>query len=567
MSAAIRKFSALALASLVAAGLHCIALQTTGGTGDETVIGMVVHEDGSPAGATEVTVRPYDFDPASGAKPPDYGADTTDSEGRYAITLTSPKMKRYALQAVNLSRRTRTFIWDIDVSSSGGSTTTATAILHHTGSIKVILPDSSMNKNGYVFIPGTTFHARVENGYGIMDSIPAETISQVYYNTTDAVTGPQRMASNIDVKQGIPAIVASSGSAHAAKLVLNTTSGGADVAGNVYGFPLLIRLSAANFIFNNARPDGSDLCFTKFDNTPLPFEIEQWDAEARRAEIWVKADTMYGNDSSHFVVMYWGEPASVIPRSAKKVFDTMNGFRGVWHLAEEAPGIGAPGLYKDATGRNNGDDFISATDRSGIIGNGHAFDGNDDFIPVNGPVTNFLKGDITIALWVTIHDSGGTILSKLDTSLKWNTGQSSYYFGDGTDAHIAPPGVNGGRPSNGTRPSFVGFSDDYAIAAQPVTPGQWHYLVYTWKWNGDSTGIPRYFIDGMEVPLSRDSLTIRSGENAGAFVRIGQPNNNESIAFFTGLMDELEISAVARSADWIKLSYMNQRQENLLVRY
>ena len=141
----------------------------------------------------------------------------------------------------------------------------------------------------------------------------------------------------------------------------------------------------------------------------------------------------------------------------------------------------------------------------------------------------------------------------------WKMGESSFYFGDGTDTHVSP-GVNGASPS------FVEYTNDYAIAGQSVASDDWQYLVYTWKWNGDSTGTSRYFIDGAEIPLSEDSVTVRIDENSNAMVRIGQPNNNESYSYFKGLMDELEISAVARSADWIKLCYMNQRTGSVLVK-
>jgi hypothetical protein len=565
MSASIRRISAVALASLVFAALRCISLQATGGTGDETVIGRVANEDGTPAGSTLVMVRPCDFDPATGLQPSDYGVDTTDSEGGYAITLASPKAERYTLQAVNLLSRNRTLVSDIDVSAPGETAVIGTAMLHRTGRIKVILSDSSLSGSGHVFIPGTSLFAYMENGVAIIDSVPAQAIHDVSYNEVENVNAPQRLAETVVVKPDISSIVAFSGSAYSAKLTLNTTPGGADVARNVFRIPVLIRLSSDNFNFNEARTDGSDVRLIKSDNTPLPFEIERWDAAARQAEIWVKIDTVYGNDSSHFVVMYWGEPATAIALNHTKVFDTASGFRGVWHLAEEASGVGTKGLYKDATGRNNGDDFVSATDRSGIIGYGQAFDGIDDFIPVNGPVTSFKKADLTISLWVSIHDSGGTILSKLDSTLKWSSGDGSFYFGDGTDAHAT--GVNKTHPSNGARPSFVGYSDSYVISAHPVTPDIWHHLAYTWKWNGDSTGTSRFFIDGIAVPLSMDSLFLRVDENINATLRIGQPNNNESYAYFKGLMDELQISAISRSADWINLSYMNQRTENLLIRY
>jgi len=564
MYSSVRWISAIAIACFAFSALRCSNPQLAGGTGSETVIGKVVNEDGTPARETEVLLHPSQFDPASGKQPSDYGADTTDSAGNFKISLVSPTADRFTLQAVNLRLRTGTLIPDIELSDSREPMVVVNASLHKTGSIKVILSDSSITGNGHVFIPGTTFNAAMANGYAIMDSIPAETIPHVYYNDASAANSPRSLAESVDVKPGIAAIVAFSGSAHASKFFLNTTPGGADVTGNVYGFPLLIRLSADNFTFSEARTDGSDLRLTKSDNTSLPFQIERWDAAARLAEIWVKVDTVHGNDSNRCVVMYWGEPATAIALNSANVFDTGSGFRGVWHLAEELGGVGSKGLYKDATGRNDGDDFISSTDRSGIIGTGHAFDGIDDYILVNSPVTNFKKGDLTISLWVNIHDSGGTIISKLDSTLRWYPGDECFYFGDGTDAHAT--GFNSSRPSNGTRPSFVGHTDSYIIAAKPVPPNSWHHLTYTWKWNGDSTGTSRYFIDGIEVPLSMDSLIIRVGENSGAVIRIGQPNNNESYAFFKGFMDELEISAVARSADWIKLGYMNQRRENRLTR-
>lgn len=540
----------------------CSSLQTTGtgGTGSETVIGCIIHEDGTPAGETVVSLYPEDFDPASKSSLSEYSTDTTDREGRYKITVTSPKSKRFTLQAVNMSQRTRTIIPNISFSSSIESTFVEVKTLHKTGSIKAVIPDSLISGEKYVYIPGTTYYSDVKNGQAIIDSVPAEMIPQVCFKNKNGSGESISLARSVDIEAGTATMITFSGLAYSRNVHLNTTAEGADIKENIIGFPLLIRLSDKNFNFNIARTDGSDVRFTNVNSSPLPFEIERWDATTQHAEIWVKVDTVYGNDSSHFIVMYWGEAATNIALNSAKVFDTTNGYRGVWHLAEEASGIGTKGLYKDATGQNHGDDYISQTDRTGIIGNGHAFDGIDDFIPLNSPVTNLLKGNCTIALWVNIHDSAGTILSKLDTQSGWNAGEASFYMGDGTDRHDSF-GVNG------MQPSFVGYQDDYAIAGQSIAADGWHYLVYTWEWNGDSSGTPRYYIDGEEISLSYNSLTIRIDESNSATVRIGQPNNNESYSYFNGAMDELEISAVVRSADWIKLCYMNQRKVNLLVKY
>jgi hypothetical protein len=50
-------------------------------------------------------------------------------------------------------------------------------------------------------------------------------------------------------------------------------------------------------MFSQAQFGGSDIRFTKADNTFLPYEIERWDSAHSQAEIWVKVDTVFGNDS------------------------------------------------------------------------------------------------------------------------------------------------------------------------------------------------------------------------------------------------------------------------------
>jgi hypothetical protein len=548
------------LVGIFLTALRCTSVQTTGtgGTGSETVIGKIIKQDGTPADQTVVTIYPSDYNPSDTIVLPGMFCDTTGIDGCYRISLSSLSAKKYTLNAVNIKLRTRTIVPDIQISPTGDSTPVAVATLYKTGDITVLLSKQSIDTKGYIYIPGTTYYSTIGNGYATIDSVPQGTIPQICYIDNSLLNTPDTIAHNVKVTSNVTSIVSESGTVYSKRLFLNTTSDGADVSEDVPAFPLLVRLSDSNFDFTLAKPDGSDLRFTKSDKTVLPFEIERWDAAAQRAEIWVKVDTIYGNNNSQFIEMFWGATSAYLTNKNTPVFDTADGFRGVWHLDEETTGVGTLQLYKDATGQFNGDDYISTTDQSGIIGHGHAFDGIDDFIPLNRGVTNLLQGDQTIGVWINIADSGGTILSKLDTLDKWSTGCSSLYFGDGTN-------MQHNTSLNGTRPSFVAYANDYAISGQSIATGTWSHLVYTWKWNGDSTGIARYFINGKEVTLSRDSLILRVVENSSATIRIGQPNNNESYHYFKGSMDELEISSVVRSAAWIKLCYVNQGNDTLFV--
>src|SRR5690606_32079229 len=66
------------------------------------------------------------------------------------------------------------------------------------------------------------------------------------------------------------------------------------------------------------------------DATPLPYQIESWSSGA--AAIWVKVDTIKGNNSTQKIRMHWGNGSAAAESNGAAVFDTANGFRGVWHL-------------------------------------------------------------------------------------------------------------------------------------------------------------------------------------------------------------------------------------------
>ena len=131
------------------------------------------------------------------------------------------------------------------------------------------------------------------------------------------------------------------------QLSLNTTSTGANVSGNVLNFPMLVRLNGDNFNFTQAESNGEDIRFAKSDGSPLEFEIERWDASSNAAEVWVRVDTIYGNNNTQTLTMYWGKGGSLNCSDPEAVFDTTNGFAAVFHLEED--GNTTAGGYKDAT--------------------------------------------------------------------------------------------------------------------------------------------------------------------------------------------------------------------------
>ena len=103
---------------------------------------------------------------------------------------------------------------------------------------------------------------------------------------------------------------------------------------NQINFPTLIRLTSTNYSFAQAIDDGSDIRFASSLGKHLPYQIERWDRGNQLAELWVLADTIKGNNGTQYLTMYWGKAGAVNRSNGAAVFDTANGFAGVWHLGE-----------------------------------------------------------------------------------------------------------------------------------------------------------------------------------------------------------------------------------------
>jgi len=80
-----------------------------------------------------------------------------------------------------------------------------------------------------------------------------------------------------------------------AVFVLNTSVSGANEMNTVTKFPVLVRLTPANFNgFPNAKLGGADIRFANSNGQHLHYQIERWEdiaAYQDTAEIWVLVDT------------------------------------------------------------------------------------------------------------------------------------------------------------------------------------------------------------------------------------------------------------------------------------
>jgi hypothetical protein len=525
--------------------------QLGGGAGGETtnglVTGQLTNNDGLYCAGALVRLFPADYDPVKNSA--DIQTDTTDMLGNYAF-FPVPR-GNYTVLATHEKRGTRAIVHDIRVDNDTFITPART--LSAPGSIKAFLPAGSDDGTGYVFIPGTSYHAfqNTQSEFVLLDSVTAGTVPRLSYSSLTG-SATEIIRYNVPVGSSDTTVVWNPSWNYARVLTLNTSKSGANVPGDVVGFPVLIRLNTNNFEFIQAQAQGLDLRFAKPDNTMLPYEIERWDADLRNAEVWVKIDTVRGNDSTQAILMYWGNVSAAGSSNSTATFDTAAGFQGVWHLGD------VPGdlIYDATVNRFNGDSPDSARPLSaeGAIGGCRTFNGVDDVITMPNTAKGKLnfpqKGKYTVSAWVTAETFDG--LSHVVVS----KGNFQYFLWV-TPIHL-----------NATLWEFAEYQNGtgWDLSVQKANARQW--VLLTGVRDGATQ---RLYVNG--EPL--DSLIgfpYSSARNDGSDIQLGRFHERmaswgdiEGYCPFKGKIDEVRVSNVARNASWIRLCYMNQKTDDKLI--
>ncbi len=386
--------------------------------------------------------------------------------------------------------------------------------------------------------------------------------------------------------------------AHNKVITLNTTAsgGGANVAGTVTNFPVLVRLTAGNSdVFTGASTGGLDIRFTASNGTtPLKFQRERWDAVNQLAEFWVLVPSVAGNASTTFN-MYWGKGGSPDSSNAPAVFDTANAFRGVWHLGKGTPGS-ATVLDSDATLDANHLTWIngSAPTENPAVVRGEI--GSADSLPniANGTTSNFLAAStnnsfilgsangMTLSAWVKRTGKGGgtptnPVSSDEGIAMRFrftNAANNGRLWGlEYTPNTKGSPTSNAGTGNYNTHGN--GYSFHYATDGSATTAnetflcsgivdsGNWDHLVATE--NGTSEA---FWVNGVRVATDAQTTTnldipntIGAGGAGNAAFTIGKLDSADNTynQTFNGVIDEVTLSRTIRDSNWIKLSYATQK--------
>ena len=290
------------------------------------------------------------------------------------------------------------------------------------------------------------------------------------------------------------------------KITLDTVAAG--VATEVATVPVLLRLSTGNFDFLTAKDDGSDIRFlAEDDKTPLPFQIERFDATNELAFVWVQVPKVAGANATQHIWMYYGNEAAQ-PNALTAVYDAQQW--AVYHLSE------ASGLPQDTTAAGNHITEGKATFvPGGLIGGSAKLAGDGGLVAGNAALQAATA--FTFSAWIKPESANGELLAVGDLKLTLSNGVPVLAVGSAT--------------ARGAEALPLNVWQHVAVSAGAAS------TLYV-------NGKPAGSVPGAFVPA--------------AAVRIG--------GSLVGELDEVQLSTAERSPGWIALQADSQGAASKLVK-
>jgi hypothetical protein len=520
--------------------------------GKGTVTGIVTDPFGKPAARVLVQAFPVDYNPINDIRFDTIQkmVDTTDSLGKF--TIAQLDSGEYNLVAKAQLGGMAALVRDFHIHSKR-TLNLGHPMLHHTGALSILIPDSFPREKGFLALMGTSFRTSVdlrsqETRRVQLDSLPIGRMPPLIYSTQSASAPIQELAREVLIQSDdtLPADAYSAWRYHK-RIFINTRGSGTGNSGTVKDCPILIRLQAGDIDFNLAQASGNDLRFTSKNGTALAYDLEDWNSTYTRATIWVKLDSVLGNDSTQFIRMYWGNAKAISESSGPVVFSKNRGYLGVWHL-NEVPNITKDG-YQDASGNLNhgtGTAMPTYPRIASLSGYAQAFDGMNTSINAGTGPSLHAPSALTLEAWVRVTTFGynANLISKAYTT-------DSVLFYE--------YGLTLGNPSNTIRFTITaaGINRDLNTT-QTLLPNEWYQVAGTYD-----GAFMRVFINGSLT----DSLAF-----TGAISDFGRPllmgRYEYSTAFsLDGILDEVRVLRVAHGKDYFKLTYENLKASSKLIRF
>jgi hypothetical protein len=317
------------------------------------------------------------------------------------------------------------------------------------------------------------------------------------------------------------------------------------VTGDLFAFPILVDITDSD-LASDARSDGYDIIFTDSTNeSKLCHEIENYTSGSGKLTAWIKIPRLSSSVDTT-IYMYYGDSSIGSPtENSPGVWE--NNYLSVWHLTEQ--GDGTTDEYDGSTvndfdGRGgSGTASKTPTRIWGKIDSGQSFDGINDYINFSSMNPQDYD-DFTIEGW---YKSANTSVTD-DGYIFYHT---EGYAGGGPGIVLSitedPGNVN--RLRMNTYNNTGNFDPYYGTSN--ISDQQFHYVVGV-----RDQGRIRIYVDDNEENNTADDHPneIFKVDNVQS-PKIGDyPTKTEQV---NGTLDEIRVSRIGRSWDWINATYNN----------
>lgn len=307
------------------------------------------------------------------------------------------------------------------------------------------------------------------------------------------------------------------------------------VSSSLTNFPVYLDLSTLGTdFFSKVESSGGDIRITTSDGTTeVAIEVVAIDTGGNTGEVHFKAPSLSSTTDTVFYVYYGNASASAYSASAtygsQNVWDS--NYKGVWHLSGNFNDSTANGYNLTATG--------SPGDTTGKLGNAKSFVATTKYASIaNASSTGLnITGSLTIESWCYPTDLAGAWGHNYVLARRSGSPDSGYFI----------------NSSSGSFPVFYlsGISTVNYTGTHALTSSAWNFLVGVY----DQTN--------SIVKLLVNTLKDQATSVTGTLVAATNPldlalNSNNSAEGFDGNLDEIRISNIARSENWLTTQYNNQ---------
>jgi len=318
-------------------------------------------------------------------------------------------------------------------------------------------------------------------------------------------------------------------------------------------FPVLVHISTANcgthFDFST---DSNTVRFIDADDsTACDFEIEYWSLSTTTgtADIHVEIPAIQSQASTDYFYMYYGASDVDNASNPEAVWDS--NFVMVQHLQEDPSGS-APQMIDSTSFDHDGTSAGSMTSSDQVIGKVDGaldFDATDDEIDCGDDTYSdgFAFGNtydddpftLEVIFKINSITTFQSIISKrsiADGWMEWQFGIASANNNINFIMHTGYAGRNTG---------------------DEITTDTWFYAVGTYDGSGDSHSGTDIYLNGEIADIANTGNENTNIADTPCPVYIGSIHDSNGTYRFDGIIDEIRISDIARSPDWIKATYLS----------